>query len=54
MTKSIIDKVDDTVYSYATVRQMELIDAVRAEGSILAAAKKLGITPPTIASSIKG
>jgi hypothetical protein len=54
LTKSIIDKVDDTVYSYATVRQMELIDAVRAEGSILAAAKKLGITPPTIASSIKG
>jgi hypothetical protein len=52
--KSIVDKVDDTVYSYATVRQMELIDAVRAEGSILAAAKKLGITAPTIASSIKG
>jgi hypothetical protein len=52
--KSIVDKVDDTVYSYATVRQMELIDAVRAEGSILAAAKKLGINAATIASSMKG
>ena len=38
---SIIDQIDDKVYSFATLRQQELIDAVRKHGSINAAAKAL-------------
>lgn len=41
----LIDKIDDTVYSYATIRQQEMIDSIKANNdSLSAAAKELGIT----------
>ena len=44
-----IDQIDDTVYSYATLRQKEVIDAVvKADGNQSKAAKKLGIAHQSV------
>ena len=51
---SLIEQLDDTMYSYATLRQKELIDAVKLHGSIKKAAKALDVTAATIHSSFKG
>ena len=46
---SLISKIDDTIYSYATLRQQEVIDAVnKADGNQTKAAETLGITHQTI------
>lgn len=51
---SLIDEIDDIIYSYGTIRQRELIDAVRKHGGIKAAADFFSIKPATISSSLKG
>ena len=50
----LIDQIDDTVYSFGTVRQQELIDMVRKHGSVSKAAKAEGINQGTMSSSLKG
>jgi hypothetical protein len=46
---SLIDKIDNTVYSYATLRQKEIIDAVtNAKGNQAQAARDLGIKHQTV------
>jgi UDP-2,3-diacylglucosamine pyrophosphatase LpxH len=47
------DQIDDTVYSYATLRQQEVIDAVNECGGIQQkAAKKLGISHQAVSDSL--
>jgi hypothetical protein len=50
---SKIELIDDTVYSYATIKQKEYIDAVRKYGSALAAAKSLKVAHQTIDTALK-
>ena len=51
---SIIDKIDNTIYSYATLRQKEYIDKVReCGGSVSEAARQLNVTHQTIGSGLK-
>jgi hypothetical protein len=51
---SLISKIDDTIYSYATLRQKEIIDAVKkAGGSQSKAAKAMGITHQTVSVALK-
>jgi hypothetical protein len=45
--------VDDTLRSYATVRQLEYFDAIEKVGSIKGAARSLGIPRQTIQEAIK-
>lgn len=45
----LIDKIDDTIYSYATIRQQEVIDAVKlTDGNQSQAAERLGIKHQTV------
>lgn len=47
------DQLDDTIYSYANLRQKEIIDAFYHCGSAAKAAKKLGISKQALHQSIK-
>ena len=49
---SKIDQIDDTIYSYATLRQKELIDALRKHGSQRLAAKALGVAKTSVAQAL--
>ena len=50
----IIDKIDDKIYSYATLRQIEFIDCIRKHGgNNTDAAKELNVKRQTITSSLK-
>jgi len=51
----LVDKIDDTIYSYATLRQIEIIDCLREhDGNITKAGKKLGIKRQSITSILEG
>ena len=50
----IIDKIDDKIYSYATLRQIEFIDCIRKhDGNNTDAAKELNVKRQTITGSLK-
>jgi hypothetical protein len=50
----IIDKIDDKIYSYATLRQIEFIDCIRKHGgNNTDAAKELNVKRQTITGSLK-
>jgi len=52
---SILDKIDDTVYSYATLRQKEMIDALRQHnGNMSRASESMKIARQTIQCNLKG
>lgn len=46
--------IDDNLRQFATVRQLEIIDAINTQGSIRKAAKSLGICAGTIQRSMEG
>ena len=51
----LIDKIDDNIYSYATIRQQEIIDCIkRNNNSISEAARELDITRQAIQTALKG
>lgn len=49
---NLLERIDDTVYSYATLRQKEYIDAVREFGTYIKAAEELGVNISTIHRSL--
>ncbi len=49
-----IDRIDDTVYELATLRQREVIDAVRDTGSQTAAALQLGMAASSVNRRLQG
>lgn len=47
-------EIDDTIYSYATLRQKEIIDAIREHGNQRKAAKALNVSRGTVSNAIAG